>query len=122
MSELTNDEIRRKIAELKGIEVVAQTTTMPDGSSIPTGVLFMKIRNTCGFLPDWPVSIEDAWGLVEEMRMSPASVNVQGDYGEKGFVCYVHPYPTDETITLFEHADTAPRAICLAWLGWKEKQ
>lgn len=110
MSELTDDEIRRKIAELKGIEVVAQTTIMPDGSSIPTGILFMKIRNNCGFLPEWPVSIKDAWELLEEMPTGYAVWRTR-----KHWICR-------KIGGKWVEAETAPRAICLAWLGWKEKQ
>ena len=103
---MDDNEIRIKIAKLKGIEY--DTYYFPDGG--PSHVY----HNSNGDIPNWPVNIQDAWELVEEMGL--IGMRTYGDtwhcgiydkYGEQiGYSC----------------SDTAQRAICLAWLSWKEAQ
>lgn len=73
---------------------------------------------------NWPRSIADAWELVEEMRKaecnieiligSPIYVSVLGDYSKLTDNTKVAHYINTNK------ADTAPRAICLAWLEWRK--
>ena len=62
-------------------------------------------------IPNWPVSIEAAWELVEEMDCENITI-------ENGWLVMVD----DMSRTIKGIAPTAPRAICLAWLMWKQGQ
>lgn len=110
---MTPEELRLKIAALKGWKHIETT---PSGKVIgtnPYGVFYATV-------PNWPASIEAAWELWEEMRAAPGAVNIQGDYAEKGYVCYFRTYPTTAADTVAEWGETAPLAICAAWVAWKE--
>jgi hypothetical protein len=93
MSELSNDKIRLAIAKAKGMKTI--------GINLP-------------IIPNWPVDIAAAWELLVEAQQGPYQQAVE-----------VH-----RTIAVsllwwclignkFAKDNTAPRAICLAWLAWK---
>jgi hypothetical protein len=104
---MTDEVLRVKIAALKGWNIAEKDA------------------------PNWPVDIAAAWELVEEMKQIGGAVcvewatefidapfkwwcgaNVPQDYKVKPFTCKWHS----------GRADTAPRAICLAYIAWKEAQ
>lgn len=104
---MTDDEIRIKIALLRGYLNVANregsiTGTVPGERYIDD-------------VPNWPVSIADGWELVEEMY----NYNIKKIGTETTAVLYPDTHILRGKVG---KADTAPRAICLAWLAWKEAQ
>ena len=120
MTESTNDELRRKIAEVNGWIV----------QESPTELWYLDEIARWQIVPNWPVNITDAWELVEEMRESgyvfdlrarrEQNIVMEGEnYNHDRWSCECHPFGTITTKAILETADTAPRAICLAWLEWK---
>lgn len=109
---MTNSEIRIKIAELGG--------WWGNKENIAWAIETEK-------LPNWPVSIADAWELVEEARNENVGISIWN-------IKYYNPDRWSYEATLFDpiggamchkfvaEADTAPHAICLAWINWKESQ
>lgn len=70
------------------------------------------------YIPDWPNSISEAWGLAEEMRSSEKWIAV--DSVSDGWVCLAGGACESEHWCSGFPGDTAPLAICRAWLMWKE--
>ena len=72
-------------------------------------------------VPDWPHSIADAWELVEEMMKPTPDTGIFGVRvvcnHETGWACLYEE--SDGSITV-RNADTAPLAICRAWVAWKK--
>ena len=62
-------------------------------------------------IPDWPNNIKAAWGLVEEMGAGVNIRHVVDTYGDKWHCSFNLP--------LWYSDDTAPLAICRAYLAWK---
>ena len=105
---MDNDEIRIKIAELKGVEY--EVIHFIEGDEL----CIKDDDNAYMPIPNWSVSIADAWELVEEMA-TPDNFGLS--FWDKNiWECIYHK---DEDHSSFVEADTAPRAICLAWLEWK---
>jgi hypothetical protein len=115
--EYGKDEIRRKIAELKGWTIDGVIGNEAVGTS-PSGMKFTPV-------PDWPSNIQDAWELVEEMKQGGTGVFVDWCTRDMlspfGWFCGVPKKYSKEWIT-GRDADTAPLAICLAYLAWKESR
>jgi len=115
---MTNDELRRKIAEAKGWTIIDEQSHI--------GVKDKSGLSAYEFIPNWPVNIVDAWELVEEMR-NEHEIDIASDKLSDGSSTYcmkIFTFRGDGKGTgwRLEHittADTAPRAICLAWLEWK---
>ena len=120
---LTDNEIRLKIAELKGWRVydvnLDYRVEKYMGTS-PEGVFY-------AVLPDWPTDIAAAWEMVEEIKAAGIWF-MMGNPDFNPDAAMVHGWwaklylPDDDTggIEIEQVADTAARAICLAWLTWKE--
>lgn len=71
-------------------------------------------------LPNWPADISAAWKLVEEMHEKGYGVNI---YARDGVYSCEITSPDHMCKQLFyEFADTAPLAICRAYLKWKQAQ
>ena len=70
--------------------------------------------------PNYPENIADAWELVEEARLVIRPSFLNGKYVASRFLSVTLGglVKSDFEVT----ADTAPRAICLAWIAWKESQ
>ena len=120
MDTMTDDEIRLKIAKAKGW--VKTDSVFTAGAVTIAAVGWYKSDaetntiETMSVLPDWPRDIAAAWGLVEEMphvRVVKWSIY---------WSCSVCPKDTFLDIPgyFYEQGDTAPRAICLAWIAWRE--
>ena len=115
-TEMTDEELRLAIAKAKGwIE------------STENGARWINPRGGAIFtIPNWPKHIHTAWELVEEMKVGGYYVRVDTPFtadspyqvkvDEMGWADHNPPPPGG-----WYSADTAPRAICLAWLAWKEK-
>lgn len=110
---MTPLEVNIKIAEAKGYHV----------DETINGFLFEKVYYENGIKHygdhhyNWAENISDAWELFEEpfcsyiVRYSNgASFRVTFEDDEKG------------NGLVISDADTAPMAICLAWLKWKESK
>ena len=109
---MTNDEINAKIARLQGWSHFPPPA-MPAWQR-PTDHGMEEMFD----LTDWAGGpICKAWELVDEMVAGNCVVMVED--GPIGFVCSVGPHYFSRHIVTDA---TAPRAICLAYIAWKERQ
>jgi hypothetical protein len=109
---MNNDEIRLKVAKIKGWTVVQD--------------LSLDMQPWLEDIPNWPVEIADAWELVEEMAIPDefALSMIYKDCMENIIWECVYSRYEDcgDFGSRFVMADTAPLAICLAYIQWKESQ
>lgn len=101
-------EMNKKIAGIKRLNWVSSNTTNPaliDHDELPTSDRLHPPKN-------WAENIADAWELFEEMPYCCVE-NVNSDLK----ICSYIPKGKYEDVQWY--ADTAPMAICLAWLKWK---
>lgn len=128
---MTPLEINLKIAKLKNIEVLQtiESKIYYKGESgyAKRGITQYAAEPLKSY--NWAESIQDAWGLFEEMPKSSFVKHLGFDDGEKcgKFECLLYAGPKDSKMRILEKwveitADTAPLAICLAWIQWKESQ
>jgi hypothetical protein len=111
---MDNDEIRIKIAELKGVEY--EVIHFIEGDEL----CIKDDDNAYMPIPNWSVSIADAWELVEEMKRYRLHVKIKANpTNDYEFSCSVE---SNEYNFKEYRADTAPRAICLAYIAYKESQ
>jgi hypothetical protein len=105
---MDSDELRKKIAELNGWteidEPVYGEAKSPDGEYKPW----------C-YIPEWPTDIGVAMELVDEAQAEP---HLQVFSLER--VPSINPRWRCTIGIHSRAADTAPRAICLAFIAWKE--
>ena len=110
---MTNDEINTKIARLQG------WTEMPDefySWQRPIGV-GVQLRDSA---PDYTDSMQYAWELVDEItRQRGFSVEVRDNGRSFNSVCVI---TEDGGIITVASSDTAPSAICLAYIAWKGRE
>lgn len=133
---MNNDELRMAIAKAKGwetsyrlcegdpdcggwYEVQSLAEACPKSRDNWTEIPGRREKRLCYrkpcddywvIIPDWTENIADAWELVEEAHMIIYTPQAYPKYGaeiDRGYMFV---------------ADTAPRAICAAWLEWKGKQ
>ena len=113
---MTNDEINAKIARLRGWEHLPPPA-MPAWQR-PTDHGVEELWN----LPDYAGLVCKAWELVDEMVAGNCVVTIEGAIitdGSIGFICGAGPdYFSRQTV----NDETAPRAICLAYIAWKERR
>lgn len=104
---MDNEEIRAKIAELKGFIYTELGWIAPE-----------SYKNGC--IPNWPEEIADAWSLLESNEIYGYKVLKPVSY-PYGYQCWIMPkiHPMHKFSSI---ADTAPLAICLAYIAWKESQ
>jgi len=126
---MTNDEIRLKIAELKGWK---NTEHLSGWFALvsPTGKASYTTRDvnlalSGSDVPNWPESIADAWGLVEEWRASKEVDSII--YKTSDMPDINGHYPLVNTVLLrhseiYRESDNIARAISLAFIAWKEAQ
>jgi len=104
---MTNDELRRKIAEVRGIEFDVYDFVVGDPSLV--------YKDSNDDIPNWPVNIADAWELEEEVPTEKRSEYTQElDKIIHGNFKPYHPSKWD-----LLHA--SPRDRCLAYLEWKRQ-
>lgn len=113
---MTNDEINAKIARLQGWSHFPPPA-MPAWQR-PTENGMEEMWD----LPDWAGgTICKAWELVDEMIAANCVVTIEGAIitdGSIGFICGAGPdYFSRQTV----NDETASRAICLAYIAWKER-
>lgn len=124
IEQMTADELRRAIAAAKGIELITITQTNPSRNGFNSFVTnSKKWRFPNGYIggepPDWPGDIAAAWVLVEEMGQHNWSVTIENLPERKTeVVCRVFQHFLNDTF--LGGGETAPLAICRAYLAWKE--
>lgn len=101
---MTPGQLRLAIAEAKGIPLLWR-------GSFPHNAVTQER------IPNWPNDISAAWGLVEEMPFI-SLIAIPHSEHPREFVCYADHYDQD---ALPVYGDTAPLAICRAWLMWKQE-
>ena len=111
---MTNDEINTKIARLHGWHHFPPPA-MPAWQR-PTDHGMEEMFD----LTDWAGGpICKAWELVDEItRQDGYSVEVRDNGRSFNSVCVI---TEDGGIITVTSSDTAPRAICLAYIAWKER-
>ena len=122
MTEPTTEQIRRAIARAKGWKVVFRRdfdVALPPEHEIDTfevidGWKVKDLRWAIG--ARWVEDIAAAWELIEEMPAGKTSLHkiLFVDDNRVEWECDFGSERWEETI-----AETAPRAICLAWMKWK---
>lgn len=121
MSEL--DELRLQISRVKGWK---REYGRMDQASSKDHEYFIKPDGTKSmYPPDWPRDIAAAWGLVEEMNYSGvwSLSNGDGDSMDFRLILYCTPENFHKNMhPIFMSCDSAPEAICRAWLAWKERR
>ena len=125
MSEMTNDEIRPKIARAKGWRVDNASITHDNPPALDFYVDAQGEQHGPVYAWNWPEDIAAAWGLVEEMR-SDNWVQMRTPFGDgplnDGYWCGCTPKGVtgwNGEPDNWTQADTEPRAICLCYLAWK---
>lgn len=126
IAQLDDDGLRLEVARAKGWVVCK----MRKNSSIAYPVLERELedpvyyaepsdRIVWGSFPDWPRDIAAAWELVEEAQAKPHECYFEISHTpaipHKGKPCW-HV----ELGGVRGYGDTAPLAICRAWLMWKQ--
>ena len=117
LDEMTPKEIRLEIAERKGMEVKYPYPSIAayiDGET-PNGLDHFKP------LPDWPASISAAWELVTSFIENQPWDRFDVDYNGLASTKWRASFSFIHKI-YGEVADTAPLAICKAWLSWKRSE
>lgn len=115
---MDNNELRLEIAKAKGWTKLHPHCNNPHKHEILDGLEGEWPEHT--FLveiPNWPASISDALELILEtprMQINYYHVSKRKDF-EPLWTVRINMMDTLEF-----RAATAPRAICLAWLAWKE--
>ena len=104
----TNDELRRRIAELKGWTIQGEMGGELAGY-LPSGARFSRV-------PNWPENISDTWELEDEIPGN--QINDYAEILDRIVHDEFKPYYPSKWDLL--HA--SPRQRCLAWIEWKEKQ
>lgn len=114
---MTSLEINKKIAELKGFKPGPSGNLRYTNSvslhpaSMPDNLLSIFASED----KSWAENISDAWELFEEI---PGAVISKDDDNEDGRNSY---YCRSATNNLSIYGATAQKAICLAWIKWKEE-
>lgn len=106
---MTDEELRLNVAKRKGFDKLRTSRGRWWGEQQATG--YARV-----YIPDWPADIAAAWGLVEEMVDGHADPHISHGWNPNTWDC--------DTISPRIHslAPTAPRAICIAWLMWKDAE
>lgn len=108
-------EINQKIAELKGFKRFGEK--LPDRDNLIEPVYATDFNEIIDQNKNWAENIADAWELFEEI---PYKISV-GKYEKKNYFIakWEHAFTVEPNI--ITESKTAPIAICLAWINWKEK-
>jgi hypothetical protein len=130
---LTPEELRLEIAQAKGWGEVRKNDSGEWRQAPGYGDLadyqpdYLGVPPDSGWggghsegLPNWPADIAAAWELVEEMIENGEAPGefIMSWYEEKKWYCQ----SPDRHLQNYTYADTAPLAICRAYLLWKATQ
>lgn len=119
LNEMTPEEIRLEIAERKGYENIRtwgiKNVLMVYGGQEP------GLHHN---LPNWPESIAAAWELFEELPIRRELLVT--NYKQVVYECASGwsgwDFESGGPGKYAERGDTAPLAICRAWLAWKRSE
>lgn len=117
ISELTADELQAEIAEKRGWKL-----SEPPFKSSNTVEWLTPGGGVGTSLPKWTTEISAAWGVLEEMKRHPLVVNVKLNISNNVKITFLEYRPIPHNNAIIYEADTAPLAICRAWLAWKRDQ
>jgi hypothetical protein len=128
---VTNDEIRIKIAKLHGaswreLDGKAYLCNPQHAALLPKGAKLVDspAQDSARYyrVKNWPEDIATAWELVEEWRKKgevDSIIYKTSDLPDfRQMINTVHLRHSD----IYAEADTAPLAICLAYIQWRESQ
>lgn len=123
---LTDDELRKAIAEERGWKVWfvgnGSDVALPPDMILPNSFVVVDGWKDARFMPDapnWPADIADAWELVDEINDYCWTVNIQLDqYSVKAYLTERGAIAREPKM-IVASADTAPRAIAEAWLMYR---
>lgn len=101
------DELNSKIEDLLGWKFDGKNWRGPGGS------VWEEHKN-------YARDIAAAWELMAEMEADEQEPCIYHSPGIIGWVCSFTP--RTKYVTIGYHGETAPEAICRAWLAWKEAQ
>ena len=111
VEEMTAEELREEIARLRGWtdtdRPLVHWKTPPS-------------HPRWAWVPNWPSDIAAAWQLVEEIEKECHAVSMERG-SKKQWDCVILPEEVQETWVVGE-GDTAPLAICRAYVAWKRTQ
>ena len=113
-----NEELCLKVAKLKG-----WTRIKNDGGGYFLGVPPGLKCGDIWLVPNWPGSIADAWRLVEEIAQGniDCSIYVNNQYlSDSKYKCLFCEKNGRKTWSA--DSNTAPLAICKAYIAWRESQ
>lgn len=117
LDEMTPEEIRIEIAERKGIEII---------NPFPSMLTYIDGKTSNGLnhyapVPNWPEDIAAAWKLVTSFIENQPWDRFDVDYNGLASTKWRASFSFIHKI-YGEVADTAPLAICKAWLSWKRSE
>lgn len=118
---MTPLEINKKIHSLKLDEKIKNTPQKFIEENRDYVNFLLEQRDYFLFIPEknWAENISDAWELFEEMPKSYfLGKSVTHQYGFE--IWKINDDGKGLTQLLDPVAETAPMAICLAWIAWKE--
>ncbi len=121
-----NRELDKQIAELKGIYPNTHQLSDIEGGRLPRDTCYkchkyiyphQYFSKECETPLAYSSNMRYAWTLFEEMQ--PGYYIVR-DYKNDWFICNEGDDDESGWPVDFVNAKTAPEAICLAWIKWKE--
>lgn len=110
IAKMTDEELRLEIAKAQGWDKIRRYRDRWTGEHDTEEWGVTRDR-----IPEYPLEISGAWELVEEMGELE---NVTVELCNHQWECRTDDYAR----TIYGHGKTAPRAICEAWLMWKDAQ
>jgi hypothetical protein len=134
-SMMSDDELRIAVAKALGWQFMRVTERSLRAYPIKPGessngyypskegdeIVFANEYDYCD--PDWPTSIAAAWELVEEAAQDGVGMDLFTIHEDNHFWYRTELFdppggPMPEVYSA--ESESAPRAICVAWLKWKE--
>lgn len=111
---MTPLDLNKMIAEMKGcIVIVAPNGTIHEGGDCNV----RKYRDAK--IPNWAENIADAWELFEEMPNPKLQLF---NHDDAGLARYPYRLVIDFNSQDAIAGATAPLAICIAWIKWKQSE
>lgn len=121
MPEMTPADLRLAIARAKGWKEVgpggACLVVPPEGDPRRNWAAEWDENGFPDWMENWPADITAAWELVDDARAAKMNVHIEAE-AEECF-CLFYPPELDESKEAQGIGETAPLAICRAWLAWK---
>ena len=122
---ISNEELRRVIAERLGYAVVYHTSAVAWHLFDPAGVRIehpksLVEEDAWGYTPNWPEDLNAAFSLISNFFNLHLEIITREDQNgvQRMWRCvYGMTNDSREGYSLFEYP---ARAVCLAWLAWSD--